>query len=236
MGEELFTILFILFFILASVLDAVGRRRKKKRRIEQMEREEGESRGGVAPDAKEDERPRETAETMVPEDLWAILTGQDPSARPEEDEEVPSAAEPPREPHIPTPVPDDRMSSPETRAARREPQEEEPPETRRTARWMEGTVGRGESDRWAESMDEPWDDLEDITAGDLTEPGGAPAGPDAPARPLPPPPGRRRPRARSAYVDLLTRGNVEDLRKAMVLREVLDRPVGFRERVGPDWE
>jgi hypothetical protein len=124
-----FELLFVLFFLLASVLDAVGRSRKKRERIEEMEREEQAdaegpvtiARGGtgqvpsgtrapskprapVEPRApsrtrapsperasprtmepyrtKAETPPRETADSMIPSELWEILTGVPAPSRP----------------------------------------------------------------------------------------------------------------------------------------------------------
>lgn len=273
MGEELFTLLFILIIIVASVLDAAGRRRAKKRRMEEMEREEAEEAAGsgraqeraegprigrppepstAEPTSVPPEGERETAEAMVPEDLWAILTGQQPS-RPQQERPSPretgasaepSREAPPREPHIPMPTPQDRMSTRTLEGGEATPNVEEERPTRRGARWMEGKRGRGESERWAaatarvevesrEAMEEPWDEMEDIAAGDLTAAEGELQVEETEGRPRSA--GRRGVRGRGRYTGLLQSGDIEDLRKAVVLREILDRPVAFRERVGPDW-
>jgi hypothetical protein len=287
MDEGFFTLLFIFFMILVSVMDAVGRKKKKQRRMEQMEQAEEESsadrgRGGVdrgdarAPTAARnvpgsegdvaEGSDRETADAMVPEDFWAILTGQPRPEKPEA--EVPaemgsrsgdsgerggfagvplpetdqmgrrSEPAPPEEPRIPAPVPGGRMSS---SASQRQTPDAAP--TRRSARWMEGVDeaaqdrGTGDLIQAEEAlvyadMDEPWDDLEDITAGDLTtedKPSGARPGSGA-RKPRPRRGGPARP-----YTEFLESGNVEDLRKAIVLREVLGRPVAFRQDIGNTW-
>jgi hypothetical protein len=98
---------------------------------------------------------RETADSMVPEDFWAILTGQPARAPPE-----------------------------------------------------------------------PWGALEDISSGEIADGRGrvqsaAAVGPDA--APV------RRGVGRGTYTRLLETGDIRDLRKAIVIREVLGTPVGFRE-------
>lgn len=146
MEDGIFQLLFLGLLILASVFDAVGRRRKRRRRMEEMEREEAAGDGeGVGsgtsarwpadpgsvpeeagtPSQRETPAPvgtradgRETADSMVPDDLWAILTGEErsggppgPGQIPEEDasgggdfgtretpERVPSAPESGRDP------------------------------------------------------------------------------------------------------------------------------------------
>jgi hypothetical protein len=267
MGEELFTLMFILIIIAASVLDAAGRRKAKKRRMEEMEREEAEEASGTRRPQERTEGPRvrrspepsaaestsassgegerETAETMVPEDLWAILTGQQPSQSQREKAPAESSPqEPPREPHIPMPAPQDRMSTGTLEGTGSAPASEEERPTRRSARWMEGKKGRGESERWGattarmeaesrEAMEEPWDELEDIAAGDITAAEGEVQAEEVGGRLQPA--RRRGVGGRGRYTQLLQSGDIEDLRKAVVLREILDRPVAFRERVGPDW-
>lgn len=295
MEEGLFTLLFILFMVAVSIMDAVGRRRKKQRRMEQMEEEEGDGAREDSPYTRasdretyeaygrtEEEAERETADTMVPDDFWAILTGEAPEGSPPPAEgpspgsqELPHAGraearhqvdqdayrdreagmdpfhtdglgrrgdpDPPKDPHIPMPVPGDRMSRPGDPVRGAEDEEEAP--TRRSARWMEGTRGRGASDTWAaasieaeearvyETPQEPWGDLEDIAAGDLTGPGEGKVQEIGGALRTAP----RRGTGRGTYTRLLETGDVKDLRKAVVLREVLDRPVAFRDGVGPEW-
>ncbi len=74
MDDGIFSLLFFGVLILASVFDAMTRGRRRRRRMEEMEREE---------DVEERVEPvgtaeRETADSMVPSDLWAILTGEQP--------------------------------------------------------------------------------------------------------------------------------------------------------------
>ena len=95
MDNGVFQLLFIALLILASVFDGVSRRRKRRRRAEEMEREEkagGEDGLGSGPSfpgparslpgsdparTGAPSRERETADAMVPDDLWAILTGEE---------------------------------------------------------------------------------------------------------------------------------------------------------------
>ncbi len=95
MDDGVFQLLFFALLILATVFDGVSRRRKRRRRAEEMEREEeaggddglgsgpsspGPARSlpGSAPDRTEaPSSERETADSMVPDDLWAILTGEE---------------------------------------------------------------------------------------------------------------------------------------------------------------
>ena len=114
-------------------------------------------------------------------------------------------------------------------------------ETRRSSRWMKGVGGREDSSRWTEGMEEeekrvytlppePWESLEDITTGEISDGRGqvqesveGPTGAGVESR-------RRRGSGRGAYTRLLETGKIEDLRKAVVLREVLGVPVGFRDQ------
>lgn len=247
--EGLGQLVFILIIIIAAMLDAIGRSRKRQRRMEEMEREEGEAEAagegwldtGEAPTRAEQEE-RETADAMVPDDLWAILTGQAPAEAPPERQ---PREEPPRRPHIPAPVPGDRYV---TRDEEEEPAEEAPPATRRGAGWMEG-LDREERRRTEEAPSpsdevlaeeaavyglpgEPWGEIEDISAGEIGR--GADLELDV-AEGEEERPARRRAKAASPYVDLLQSGDRGDLRKAIVLSEVLGTPAGFR-RIGHDWD
>ena len=109
MDDGFFQLLFFGVLILASVFDAMTRGRRKRRRMEEMEREEdgaGEAGDGTEPTAE-----RETADSMVPDDLWAVLTGQQ---QPQEGEKPRTASA------EPTPLP-------ERVPERRPPPEPKPP-------------------------------------------------------------------------------------------------------------
>ncbi|TVP53475.1 MAG: hypothetical protein EA351_15370 [Gemmatimonadales bacterium] len=196
----------------------------------------------------EPESERETAETMVPEDLWAILTGQAPQGGGRTGSEAES---PPKQPHIPAPVPSDRTAPREerpdpTRRSRKgqEIGDHTPPArstTRRSSRWMDGVdeVEARDRDAMAEgeaaafgSMEEPWDLFDDIAEGEILDGEGGSA--DALGSLDSPYAARadrgRRGSGRGEYTRLLETGRLEDLRKAVVLREVLGRPVGFRDQ------
>jgi len=301
MGEGVGQLVFILIIMAAAALDAMGRNRKKRQRMEEMDREEAE--GGTATRTRPGQGPagggpaqggqeRETAETMVPEDFWAILTGQAPvetepdTGREEEEgwqaerrrqaearrDEAPSregtgaedyrvrgsesdysapgsTQDPPRRPHIPMPVPSDRYTEREQTTTQAPASgEDDSPVTRRGARWMEGIERTAEEDaiRAQEAaaygdLDEPWGRLEDIAAGerdiaageiDLEE--GITDAIGMGEREQTVVGRRRRARATSAYTRLLETGDLEDLRKAIVLKEVLGSPAGFRS-IGHEW-
>jgi hypothetical protein len=300
MGEGFGQFVFILILLAAAAFDAMGRNKAKKRRMEEMEREEGE--GGTAtaerprpsdrysraPDAQsqgqEAAGERQTADAMIPDDFWAILTGQAPvqveeeagpataesGRRDEERRQQESRAaerstregtgadewrgpgssdegyrprrstqDPPLRPNIPTPVPMDRYSREPTPSARGEERDPDAP-TRRGGRWMEGLERPSPADEDAiraqesavyGSLGDPWGELEDISTGQIDDDGALVGGigddEDAPAR-------RRRPRGSSPYTEFLESGNREDLKKAIVLKEVLGTPAGFRE-IGHGW-
>jgi hypothetical protein len=91
MNDGLGQLLLFLFFMAAAVFDAVGRGRARRRRMEEMERAEEsageEEREGSEPayasservaDEAEVETPLRKAEVLIPDDLWAILTGGAP--------------------------------------------------------------------------------------------------------------------------------------------------------------
>lgn len=262
----LFELLIIVFFIVAAAFDAIQRNRKKEERKRQMEEQESKERPDEGAGRSPDEAPRETAETMVPEDLWAILTGQAPTGeRPAGEQPADERGDnPPEQPQIPAPVPSDRMGSetPEGRSRAGQPVERRsrqgqsverrsregqevvdhtPPSrdaesSRRSAGWMETVDELDDRDRRyaadpVGSMEEPWDRFEDISEGEILEGGGRVQGSVELDRPTYGARARRTRRGsgRGQYTGLLESGRLEDLRKAIVLREVLGRPVGFRE-------
>jgi hypothetical protein len=287
MGEGFGQFVFLLIILAAAAMDAMGRNKKKRQRMEEMEREEAETgtataerprpseRYSRAPEASGQEQPREvsaerqTADTMIPDDFWAILTGQMPveveapapeSSRQTEErtQQEDRAAErstregtgaqewrgpgsaqedyrprrstkdPPLQPQIPAPVPSTADSGSGT-------------PTRRGGRWMEGlerpTPG-AEDDAIREqeaavygSLGDPWGNLEDISTGEIDDDmalaGGIGEEEYGPTR-------RRRPPGSSPYTEFLESGNRDDLKKAIVLKEVLGPPAGFRE-IGHEW-
>ncbi len=267
-------------------------RREARRREWEQRREEAEARKGAAEaerrgrdvgreagsgtgsgeGAEAGAGERETADAMVPDDLWAILTGQPRAPRTPESSPREAQGEAPRDAggsgapgtEAPRTDPPSRVgagtSPPLSRPGPGAPSS--PPETRRSSRWMEGVGGRGDSDRWSRGASQPeerigaeerraydlppspWGAMEDISAGEISDGGGRvqTAGPD-PDEPR----GRgRRPSIHAGayakgaagaegagrYTRLLTGANLEDLRTAIVLREVLGTPVGFRDRAG----
>jgi len=270
MPDGLFQLFFIILIVAASVMDAVARNRKKKERMEEMERAEAEeggaeleedsggiltrdsgdrdwsgtssrgkqgrasddlqpySFGGEPKESEEAEpAPRETADAMVPDDLWAILTGE--SRAPREEEAPPEPEEVKEEAPEPVRARQDYRTAP---GAARSPS----PESRRS----EGrSVGRSDSARRTppppvtvpgesevyQAIEEPWGDIPDITAGEIRDDGtGADLG-DSEGRALKW--GARQGRGTSPYVELLKTGNPSDLRQAIVLSEVLGPPVGM---------
>jgi hypothetical protein len=237
-----------------------------ERRGRDVGREVGSAAGsGAGAEAGAGER--ETADAMVPDDLWAILTGQPRAPRTPESSPREAQGEAPREAR----GSGDRGKEPPSQVgagtppplSRPGPGPSSPsPETRRSSRWMEGVGGRGDSDRWSRGATQPeerigaeerraydlppspWGTMEDISAGEISDGGGRvqTAGPDQDE-----PRGRgRRPSVHAGayakggagaegagrYARLLTSANLEDLRTAIVLREVLGTPVGFRDRAG----
>jgi hypothetical protein len=95
-------LLVVLVFVAMSIADALGRRRKKRDRMEEMDREEREEQvrgagaqpgttaqrsapstgagSGTESGSGQDSR-RETADSMIPDDLWTVLTGGAPPPR-----------------------------------------------------------------------------------------------------------------------------------------------------------
>jgi len=167
--EGLFQLLIILFFIVASIFDAVSRNRKKQEQKERLDREEGA--GGALEGGAEGARverprpgaparprprptpvegrrkaptgesaPRETADQMIPEDFWAVLTGQAPAQRtpepspPEARAPEPAAAAPESARWESGAMAPMGMGGEGDRGA----MPEEATGTRRSSRWMEG--------------------------------------------------------------------------------------------------
>ncbi len=224
-----------------------------ERRGRDVGREAGSGTGsGTGEEAGAGER--ETADAMVPDDLWAILTGQPraprtPESSPRESGERQASARKEEE----------RLGAPRRQP---DPGASSAPDTRRSSRWMEGVGGRGDSDRWSRGATQPeerigageraaydlppspWGSMEDISAGEISDGGGRvqTTGPDEDVRRA----RARRPSVHAGayakgaagaeeagrYTRLLTGANLEDLRTAIVLREVLGTPVGFRDRSG----
>lgn len=233
MDNGVFQLLFFALLILASVFDGIARRRKRQRRMEEMEwEEEAEGEDGVesgtsssAPSGSPARTgapagERETADSMVPDDLWAILTGEErPGAGrglppvPDRDEAV--AAEP-----VPGSV--ERAESLPERSGGRDPgpppwatmpppsesppawRPAPPPPTARTpatpARVPRRTRSLAPSRREAS----------------MTRAQAFPAASEDTAK------------SRSMYVELLREGGVNSLRQAIVLAEVFGTPVALR--------
>ena len=243
-------LLFLGLLILASVFDAVGRRRKRRRRMEEMEREEaagdGEGSGTSArwpadpgsvpeeagtPSPRERHAPagaraggRETADSMVPDDLWAILTGEERSG------EGRGGG-----PSTPGQIPEEDASGGPDFGTRETPERLPPmPES-----------GRDPEPSWGDQPYAPGEAPPDWQPA----PPPVVVRPDPPRMPPPAPaplPSRRRtppasvPRAfplprgdhvqgaGPMYVNLLREGGRGSLRQAIVLTEVFGTPVALR--------
>lgn len=252
MEDGLFQLLFLGLLILASVFDAVGRRRKRRRRMEEMEREEaagdGEGAGSGtsarwpadpdsvpeeagAPSSRETPAPagartggRETADSMVPDDLWAILTGEERSG------EGPGGGRPSTTGQVPE---EDASGGPDL-GTRETPERASPiPES-----------GRDPEPSWGGQPSAP------AEAPPAWQPVPPPVvfRPDPPRMPprapaphtsrrrtpagvpgaFPRPPGGRVQGAGPMYVDLLREGGSGSLRQAIVLTEVFGTPLALR--------
>lgn len=234
MEEGLFQILFFAVLIAASMFDAATRRRRRRRKMQEMEGEEGtvdseQQSGEIAAGpqgsgrtaAPEPSGRRETADSMVPADLWQILTGQQPF--PQE----PGA----EQPRSKTGSPSGSASPPEVGAS------SEGDRTDAMGRGARGRPSGPESTRRAPSP------FERTPFPKMPEPAAAPtyrAAPHVPATPPPAAPivparapawiaGRRSAGLALPYVDLLRAGGGRvGLRKAIVLTEVLGPPAALR--------
>ncbi len=198
MDDGLFQLLFFGILILATVFDAMTRKRRRRRRMGEMDHEEKEE----AVSSWERESPtaaaeRETADSMVPSDLWEILTGEQPDPQGNEPE-VSSSDSRALPDWIPEPEP-----VPEVEPVRKvEPvPEPKPPEplspvrTRVTALPPQLTPTPAAVPVAAR----PREFREAASGG-----------------------------ASSNYAELLRSGGADSLRKAIVLREVLGAPAALR--------
>lgn len=246
--DGLFELVFILIIVIASIADAMGRKRKKRRRMEEMEREDAGSTGSRreadyehrSPDQSPSDRTaggvsgheteeRETADQMVPEDFWAILTGEAPPEKKESQgsrsEEIGAKG---------AGGEDDSRGLPEQFPERRQdpdpvPERRPDPTPPRTPHIPVPVP----QDRYSETEEVTTRDDRSISETAPPEVG------YTPRRTPPPLEGRRQPGAihhsrgrrsspASTYTDLLKAGKTDDLRKAIVLREVLGPPAALR--------
>jgi hypothetical protein len=249
MDDGFVQLLFVLILMFASLLDVIGRGKRKRRgqtgelppeeapprvrrpRRPQERRAPGAQTGAPTPAptqrAEPPAGPRETADTMVPEDLWAILTGEAPPTR------VPRPRQPEAEPWseeddhwtgegVPYPREGESTEAetwrpevtPEELPPLEAPVEVLPEDERRrpymAPRWVPGPSG-----------------TRPAAAQRAAAPVVARFGPSAP---LAVHSAGRSPA--SHYADLLRTGSaagrIESLRTAIVLREVLDSPLALR--------
>jgi hypothetical protein len=230
MNDGLFQLLFIGVLVLASVLDASTRKRRRQQRMERRERAEADAAGDSTRDdatmmpqgTGQAERER-TADSMVPADLWEILTGEKRAPTREEPAPAPAAEAGPQ-----APVEPERAWSFDDRVE----ETYEPPPTLEPSFEKEPEEAPPEEPR-------PWAaELEIRRSAQLAAPSAAAMGaslvePAPPlrhastARPV------RRPAA-SVYAELLRSGGPDSLRTAIVVSEVLGPPAALRRDGG--WE
>ncbi|MEX0856450.1 MAG: hypothetical protein WD056_02665 [Gemmatimonadota bacterium] len=244
-----FEVMFVLILVVASILDAVARGQKKKRRMEEMDREEqGEdasdpvatideedrwsgrpsdvSREVDAPSASRgSEERRETSDSMIPQDFWAILTGEATIGKeaPEVEEEVRS-----NRPALPPIAKKEEFPDRAVQAGRKvEPGRRLDPSSSPLPDLLPvpSREGRGSTPR------RPRATTGRATSLGLPEEGGS-AWTD---RTLGAPPEVRSRRRPSPYAKLLLSANHEDVRQAVVLTEILGPPVALRTKYEP-WE
>ncbi len=272
MPDGLFELVFILLIVVASIVDAIGRSRKKQRRMEEMEREDE---GGVAAPSEEPsygqaeesgatvassrtsgpesevEGERETADRMVPEDFWAVLTGEAPPSELEregrevssEGEQEPPArdagdaeswewsrpgAERPTQRELPeAPV---RRSDPDAPVRRSDP--DPPAHPHIPVPVPQDRYGRDSGPSWTSEVDAPRPPSRRAKREQEVR------RQEAAGRPRRFPPGHR-PARSPRYTELLGSGNVEELRRAIVLKEVLGPPAALRDPLeghGHTWD
>jgi hypothetical protein len=305
MEDGLFQLIFFLIIVIASIVDAIARNRRKRGRIEEMEKEEaqegaedalpgdaevgpgaprpqrrkepaleGRSGSGSAGEgvsgprgremaeyespssqsqkSEKPERDEETADRMVPADLWAILTGQPPPGPKPAPQPAPPPEDEAREPDAPRPAPpqpstrDRPAPAPAGRGGvRTEPAGKgtQPRSWRRPSASPPVPSSKrrpvpDDLDDVFGTLEEPWGDIPDIREGEISDDGESTdrsGTEDEPGKKphAPRPQGTGSLGARSQ--EWLRSGNRDDLRKAIVLREVLGPPVGSRGSPEP-WD
>lgn len=230
--DELFTLVLIVVFVVLPLLEGVLKKRRRDapppeaerppeppaRRPEVPRRTPRTPEGRAAP-PEAAPRPREAdsgaSEGMIPPDIWEELTGLPaPERSRPEAEEAPPEAPPGETPSREAPA------SAESRRPSGRPAPTPGPRAPLPEMGAPLPVARGEIGESGE-------------AATLARTGGG-----APA-PLPPPPGRPAPRrtggssAARLVSDLRGGSSVDELRRAVLYREVLGPPVAFRGDPGP---
>jgi len=301
MEDGLFQFIFILMIVIASVVDAIARSRRKRGRIEEMEKDEAQEgaedalpedaevgagpprpqrrkepalegrsgsgstgegvsgpRGREMPEyespssqgSKKPERDGETADRMVPADLWAILTGQPPPGQ----DPLPQSAPPPedeaREHDAPRPAPPPTRDRPAPAPTGRDGVRTEPAGKGTQPRsWRRPSASPPvpsskrrpvpeDLDDVFGTLEEPWGDIPDIREGEISddgEPTDRSRAEDEPGKKPHAPRPQRTGSLGARSREWLRSGNRDDLRKAIVLREVLGPPVGSRRSPEP-WD
>ena len=227
MDDGIFQLLFFGVLILASVFDAMTRGRRRRRRMEKMEREE-EVEERVEPVGTAE---RETADSMVPSDLWAILTGEQPAP----------GSESPQ-----TPAPGPSAEPDPQREAERVPQSDvilEPP-SHVEPEWLP-EFGEASKPEPVPELSLPQSRQAPLRVPDRSYPSteappveAAPSAIGVSKRSHTPMPGligvagARRPGGAAVYAELLRGGGADSLRRAIVLTEVLGEPASLRP---PGW-
>ena len=272
MDDGFVQLIFVLILMFASLLDVVGRGKRRRRgptgepsedepppEVRRPQRRPQERQVPRAPRTdptgaqtstppqgtetaagrRETAEKRETADTLVPDDLWAILTGETPPTRvprPREPEAEPWSDEEDRWTGEGVPYPREGETTeaetwrpevtPEELPTAEAPVEVLPEDERRRSTAPRPTAPRPSAPR-------PWVPTEIRPAGGwarVPAPTPAVAQRTATSAPLAVQAGGRSPASR--YADLLRTGSaagrLDALRTAIVLREVLDRPLALR--------
>jgi len=192
---------------------------------------------------------RETSDSMVPDDLWAILTGEQRTPRPQQPRPAESSGredpaaiasrrtegalgseverEPPptARPPILSPMPP-RGGRTETQVPGWRDRLQQRRSPTRQSQLPDPVSVPGESEVYQE-IEEPWSSLPDITEGEIGEDDRVLLAGEGGRRP-----GQRPRGSRSAYTRLLESGRPGDLRQAIVLSEILGPPKALRSGDG----
>jgi hypothetical protein len=257
MDEGFVQLLFVLLLMFASLLDVAKRAKRKRpgqtgelpsedepppevrrpRRGPRERRVPGTPTGAQTGAPTTSQTPgtdapadrRETADTLVPDDLWAILTGERPPTkepRPRDPEAEPWSDEEDRWTGEGVPYPREGEST-EAETWRPEVTPEELPSTEAPAEVLPEDERRRRPAPWVSVPTESQPRRMPVPAKVATPTPSVPVAPRVVvSAPLALHATRRSPAAR--YADLLRRGGVDSLRQAVVLREVLDPPIALR--------
>ena len=229
-------LIFVLIFIAFSVLEAVGRKKGAGRKggpgtapdpesRRQMERREipraqeagGSSRGSPG---REGKGPESSSEGLVPKDIWeeilGLAQGMEPEGRKADSRSRPEVRRDMAGRDLPTSDPETLEEIPDFEARTLESLEPRPEPKRR----LPDPAGHRRQGREVKMPPVPSSRVKGMPGVADTEIG---TGPGVAARP------KRKPRGGKVRQEVFGEGSLKELRKAVILKEVLGKPLGMRE-------